>query len=466
MIRKISTHFLFALMITALFNSAFAEIQDNRLKEDKTQVTNWNNFVTELYQLHLDITQRSRVSTSEITGGYGGTHANKDFYREVSYFNRDTKQLISKIQWETARPDTIHTIEIFLYDKQGRVKTDFYARYLPESRNAPVQTLINLHNYSDQLHAFRHFDANGELIYETCRGKFFDDTINLHLDDEEIIDFRTENNNEIMNEAYSSCFLNVSQTAADYLHPKRFIKDKNTLSKREQSIDYHLATLNQKIKQHAKNPQLYIKRGNLYFNLHDFEKAVADFTTAIAIDDTLSQAYFGRGMASARNGQIEAGINDLTTYIKRHPYDSRAYTKRGVRYIWAGKLDMAQHDLEKAIMLDATNAEAQDDLGVLYAQQKKFSRALKHFNFATQYDPTYQKAYHNQAMAYILSNSPEKALIAVNKSLVLKSDSRNSLMLKSEILNAMGKEKEAVLIMQKADFLPEGNWSERFEIRP
>lgn len=451
------------IFISILLNSAFAATQDNRLKEDKAQVTNWNNFISELYQLHLDMTQRFPVSTSEITGGYGGTHANKYFYRETSYFNRANKRLISKIQRETASPDTIHSIEVFLYDAQGRVKTDFYARYLPYFRNAPVQTLINLHNYSDELHAFRQFDASGELIYETCRGKYFNETINLHLDDEEIFDFRNNNSDEMMNEVYATCFLNVPHTATDYLHPARFIPEKNKITDADRTIDFHLATLNKKIKQHPQDAHLYIERGNLFFTLHDFEKSITDFNTALSIDEALSQAYFGRGMALARNGQISAGIDDLTIFIKRNPRDSRAYTKRGVRYIWAGKLDKAQQDLIMAIKLDNSNAEAHDDLGVLYAQQMNFDSALKHFNFAIHYEPTYQKAYHNSAMVYVLTGEQQKALTAVNKSLSFDSNSRSSLMLKSEILKAMGKDKEAASIMKKAEFLPEGNWSERFQ---
>jgi len=448
-----------------LLNNAFATNKYNTLKVDQTQVKKWNRFVSELYQLHLDITKRAPISTTETTGGYGGSFANNNFYREISYYNSKTNQLLSKIQWEINQPDTIHTIEIYLYDKQGRVKCDFYARYLPNARNAPIQTLINLHNYSDNLHAFRQFDANGELIYETCRGKFFNETINLHLDDEEILYFRTENSDELLNEAYTVCFLNVAKTASGYLNPSRFIADKNKLSDADLSIDYHISSLNKKIKEHASNPQLYIKRGNLFFKLHDFDKAIADFNKALSIDNSLQQAYFGRGMALARNGEIEAGINDLTTFIKHNPRHSIAYTKRGVRYIWAGKLKKAQQDLLMAIKLDKTNAEAHDDLGVIYAQKKEYNSALKHFSFATQYDPSYQKAYHNQAMTYFLTNVPYKALLAINKSLTLDSNSRNSLILKSEILNSLGKNKEAEAAMKKAEFLPEGNWSEHFSIQ-
>lgn len=454
---------LLVLTFVATINPAISATRNNTLKADPIQVNKWNNFVSELYELHLSKIKNVPIKTSEITGGYGGGFANKNFYREIAYFNKNTNKLISKIQWEVDKPDTIHTIEVFLYDKQGNVKTDFYARYLPYARNAPVQTLINLHNYNDELHSFRQFDANGELIYETCRGQFFDKEINLHLDNEEILDFRNNSSDEWLNEAYSACFLNVAHTALAYLSPSNLINNnKHTTGL---PIEHTLELFSQQISKKPKEPLLYIERGKIFFLLHEFDKAIDDFNIALSIDNSLQQAYFERGMALARNGQIEEGIADLSHFIKYNPNSSLAYTKRGVRYIWAGKLDKAKKDLMRAVKLDKSNSEAHDDLGVIYATQKKLDKALQHFSLAIQYDPSYQKAYHNLAMAYILSNKPQLALSAVNKSLLLDNDSRNSLMLKSEILTALGENKEAESIMRKAEFLPEGNWSERFNLK-
>lgn len=454
---------LLILTFVVAFNPAVSATRNNTLKSDQLQVNKWNNFVAELYELHISQTKEIPVTTTEIIGGYGGGFANKRFYREISYFNKNTQRLISKIQWEINKPNTIHTIEVFLYNNQGQVKTDFYARYLPYARNAPVQTLINLHNYNDSLHSFRQFDANGELIYETCRGQFFDKKINLHLDNEEIIDFRTNSSDEWLNEVYSVCFFNVAKTASAFLSPADLIESNKKTS--GLPIEHDLEILNQKISKKPTNPLLHIKRGKIFFLLHEFEKAINDFNVALSIDDSLQQAYFERGMALARDGRVEEGILDLTYFIKLNPNSSLAYTKRGVRYIWAGKLYNAKKDLLQAVKLDKSNSEAHDDLGVIYAQEKDFNNALKHFSFAIQYDPSYQKAYHNLAMAYILTNKPKQALSSVNKSLSLDSDSRNSLILKSEILIVLGKKSEADAVMRKAEFLPEGNWSERFELQ-
>ena len=80
----------------------------------------------------------------------------------------------------------------------------------------------------------------------------------------------------------------------------------------------------------------YVKRGEAYFKLRDFDKAIEDFSKAIQMNDRLDDAYYGRGMALARNGEIEKGIADLSVYIKRRPKSSLAHTKRGVRYLWNG----------------------------------------------------------------------------------------------------------------------------------
>lgn len=451
---------LFSLIIIEAFSPAYSKNNNTTMKSDSIQINKWNDFVKELHQLHIQQINKKPIKTTEKIGGYGGGFANKKFYKEVSYYNKNTNKLISIIQWEIEKPKNIHTIEVFLYDKQGEIKTDYYARYLPYARNAPVQTLINLHSYDDKLHSFRQFDANGELMYETCRGDFFNQKINLHLDDEEIIEFRTQNDNELLNEAYTSCFLNTPKTADNYLHPANYIE-----SAKYNDNENALLLLSKRITQDMKNPLLYLQRGELYFQRHKFEEAITDYNVALSLDNSLQQAYFLRGMALARNGNIEAGIKDLSHFIKSNPQSSLAFTKRGVRYIWAGKLKLAKKDLLHAVKLDKTNSEAHDDLGVIFAQNKDYDKALNHFKAAIKYEPSYQKAHHNLAMVYVLTNKSAQALSSVNKSLELDSDSRNSLMLKSEVLNTLGRTKEAKIAMEKAEFLPEGNWSERFTIK-
>ena len=68
-------------------------------------------------------------------------------------------------------------------------------------------------------------------------------------------------------------------------------------------------------------------------------------------------------------------------------------------------------------------------------------------------------------MAYYVLEMDIDALAAVNIALKLDPESRNSMLLKSEILKAMGRQDEALEAHDEAMFLPEGNWSERAPVR-
>ena len=235
--------------------------------------------------------------------------------------------------------------------------------------------------------------------------------------------------------------------------------------KSQEQADKLIRQYSQQIAKEPTNAQLYIARADIHFKLHDFERAVNDYEQALKIDDKADKAWFGRGMAKGRLGLIDEGIADLSVFIQRNPQNSLAYTKRGVRYLWKGDRENAGKDLRKAIALDPGNAEAHDDLGVILAQQGDYKAALEHFSRTVKLDPTYQKGYHNQAMAYYVLNRDIDALASVTIALKLDPESRNSMLLKSEILQAMGRQAEAREAHEDAMFLPEGNWSERAPVR-
>lgn len=235
-------------------------------------------------------------------------------------------------------------------------------------------------------------------------------------------------------------------------------------AKADDNLTAKINHYSQLLKQHPNNVAILIKRADLYFKLHQFDLAIFDYNDAIKLDPHADKAYFGLGLALGRNGHIREGIHDLSIYIKRHPKDSRAYTKRGVRYLWLRKDDKAKRDLEKAIALNPNNAEANDDLGVVLARKRDYGKAIKHFTATVTIDPTYAKGWHNLAMTYYIIGQSKLALGAVNSSLNLSPDQRNSLLLKAAILKSLGKPVEAEKIKENAEFLPGGNWSERVPV--
>lgn len=433
------------------------------------QIEVWNGFANTLYRLHKNTVSGVGVEKTTIIGNYGGELFGHIKYTQSEYTRKEDSRLVSRIRKIKNEQGNFHTLEIFIYDEHGRVVRDYVAAYLPAFRNAPYQTLINLHYYDDDLHAYRQFDASGTRIFESCKGSVFDEKVEFLLEDYEIPDHISELDGALKQEAYRSCFDQISADVGIYLDPMKEVGATGSGSQVGMLDEYDqlvrkISTYSKILSTQVNNIDVLIKRGDTYFVLHEFDKAIADYSRVIVIDPAYDAAYFGRGMARGRAGELEAAIHDLDIYIKRNPEDSRAYTKRGVRNIWQGNLDLAQRDLEKAIALDLTNSEAHDDLGVIFSQRKNYKVAINHFKAAIKHDPCYQKAYHNLATAFYINHEMEQSLEMVNQSLRMQPNNRDSLMLKGLVLKSLGRTREAEALIEEAEFLPDGNWSERFSL--
>lgn len=204
-----------------LFSVQAQALAQEPMTEDRGHVYRWNHFADDLYALHQQQLAEHKVRKEAALGGYAGR---PDFYREERFFDADSGQLLSVIQWEADSPDTIHGIEVYRYDDEGRLSRDYSSTYLPDYRNAPVQTLIFIHRYNDDLAAFRAFDASNELLSERCKGRDGDEEVFINLDIDEIeaaMAQRYQHNAGILTEpVYLRCFEDMPETAEAFLPPR------------------------------------------------------------------------------------------------------------------------------------------------------------------------------------------------------------------------------------------------------
>jgi hypothetical protein len=211
-----NTYGLMGLLLALCSVNVAAQQIPTPMKEDSVHVRTWNRFVDELLQLHKSLTEGRAVTVSRKSGGYA-THP--DFYIEEEY--RDDKgRLISRVQWEKRHPDRVHVIEVYLHDRQGRVIRDYVGAYLPDYRNAPTQTLITLHGYNGKLHAFRTFDASGDLLYERCEGQYRGKPADIRLEFDDIYAMEGKPNTTLTSKPYLACFKGIQKTAGKYLQPQ------------------------------------------------------------------------------------------------------------------------------------------------------------------------------------------------------------------------------------------------------
>ena len=205
------------LLLYMIFFSVQAAPASEALKEDKSHVQIWNGFANSILELHGDISSKQGLRKEVASGGYAH---DPDFFIEESYYLKDNGKLVSRICWEKDNPGKLHTIEVNVLDNKGRVVRDYSAAYLPEYRNAPVQTLINLHYYNGYLHSFRQFDAGGDLIYESCEGVYQGKDVQIHLDEDDLFGSADDEDQTMKTAVYKACFDGTSKRVGVYINPQ------------------------------------------------------------------------------------------------------------------------------------------------------------------------------------------------------------------------------------------------------
>ena len=214
----------------------------------------------------------------------------------------------------------------------------------------------------------------------------------------------------------------------------------------------------------AANKESYMSHADQMLDQQRFGQALSYYTKVIRLDRGHDDAFLGRSIAYSGIGRLEESIADLNVFILRNPGHSMAHVYRGIRYMSQGHIEYAEENLLKAIQLNPRNAQAYDDLGVLYAQQGEIQVALQYFGQALRLDPYNEMAYHNLAIAYFLLEENKKALVAANRAIRLMPESRDTYILKAQILDAMGKAEEALKVRNYAQYLAEEGWTESVSV--
>jgi hypothetical protein len=198
------------LSMVLIMSTSFADV----MKSDNKHARVWNKFANDSLNLHKKMTADKTVEVKTRIGSYANV---KDFYIENRYF--ENGKLISQVQWEKDNPKQLHTIEVYIHDNTGRVIRDFMAAYLPFYHNAPTQTLISFHHYNEKLHAFRSFDATGDIILERCTGENNkNQPVNIILDEDELYNDEDGIKSTL---DYKACFAGLTQsTLGKYIIPQ------------------------------------------------------------------------------------------------------------------------------------------------------------------------------------------------------------------------------------------------------
>jgi tetratricopeptide (TPR) repeat protein len=106
----------------------------------------------------------------------------------------------------------------------------------------------------------------------------------------------------------------------------------------------------------------YYNLGLAYQKKGEVDRAIADYTKAIAIDQKYSNAYNNRGLAYYRKSEVDRAIADYDKAIAIDPKYAYAYNGRGAAYQKKGEVDRAIADYRKALEIDPSYSYPKENL--------------------------------------------------------------------------------------------------------
>jgi tetratricopeptide (TPR) repeat protein len=202
---------------------------------------------------------------------------------------------------------------------------------------------------------------------------------------------------------------------------------------------------------------VYGERGSLHQDMEDYEKAVADFTRALELDESLSWVRAFRGDTYRDLNRYDDSVADLGRVIETRPDYVWAIASRGTTYQWMGRYSEALEDFERVLELDPDDEWATISRGiVLLRDGGRLREALAVFDNILDADATQPWALAYRGETYRLMGHRNKALADFGKALELSPNYEFVLACRSQVYRSLDRHDDAVNDLTRAIELDPG----------
>ena len=132
-------------------------------------------------------------------------------------------------------------------------------------------------------------------------------------------------------------------------------------------VDFALADVTELIENDPEDVEAYVKRGLIWYEIYEFEKAVGDLTRVLERDQEHIVARRTRADALYILDRNNEAIRDYTEVIKLSKGDPAVYCSRGLAHQGIGEFANAIEDYRAAISIDSIHADGLHSLAWIFA---------------------------------------------------------------------------------------------------
>jgi|GEM_PF-2227251 len=163
----------------------------------------------------------------------------------------------------------------------------------------------------------------------------------------------------------------------------------------------------------------YVIRAGAYLKLDRDDHALADSNFALSIKPQHAKALVTRGWCYLKHGIFTTALDDFNSALGIDGTMSIAYKGRGICHAGLGKIIEALNDLNSFIRLQPGDPEAYFLRANIYYEKDEYQIAVIDHTRAIELDPQYARAYNNRGAAYNQLEQMQLSLVDFNQALQL-----------------------------------------------
>jgi serine/threonine protein kinase len=165
----------------------------------------------------------------------------------------------------------------------------------------------------------------------------------------------------------------------------------------------------------SRDSRYYLNRANARIGLEDIEGVQHDYQKALELEPDALEAYLGQGSVAARRGDYEQAFEFFQKALTRSPQDPHVHVGLGNVLAQQGRFEEAKACFNVATAGSHAHPEACLGLGNVLLCQEDYPNAENMYKKAIAINPLYAPAYLNLARLYQIANLREKR----DKSIIL-----------------------------------------------
>ncbi len=222
-------------------------------------------------------------------------------------------------------------------------------------------------------------------------------------------------------------------------------------------VNYMLADKQKAIEQFSKAIAIdsafgaaYFYRGVARFKLGRYTQAIDDFNRVLQLDTTLKIVNMYKGFAYRQLGMQEESLQAFNSYLQsKDSLTSLDYNIIGKANLEAGDLDAAIGSFSKALQ-DNTSEAQYYYLFLAYFNKKEYDKAVQQINRAIAENENFYGYYLNRGSARLMMGRFEQALHDYNHALRLEPNVPDSYFLRGRVLDTLRQHNLAIRDFTKA----------------